>query len=100
MAPLVLADIDEEEEEEAMLTTCAFCLMTSAGVRTAQETISAADEATPWIRGTGRVNAVLGLAVEEDGVSPRMRFTDSYVVKNAPARTRMSVSFYPSGSQS
>jgi hypothetical protein len=32
----------------------AFCFITSAGVSIRQETISAADEAMPWIIGVGR----------------------------------------------
>ena len=35
-------------------TICAFCLMTSAGVRMAQETSSAREEAAAWITGVGR----------------------------------------------
>lgn len=34
-------------------TICAFCLITSAGVRMAQETSSAVDEAAAWSKGTG-----------------------------------------------
>jgi hypothetical protein len=34
-------------------TICAFCLMTSAGVRMAQETSSAREEAVAWMRGVG-----------------------------------------------
>lgn len=36
-------------------TICAFCLITSAGVRMAQLTSSAREEAVEWIRGCGRV---------------------------------------------
>lgn len=35
-------------------TICAFCLMTSAGVRMAHETSSAREEAAAWITGVGR----------------------------------------------
>jgi len=35
-------------------TICAFCLMTSAGVRMAHETSSATEEAAEWINGRGR----------------------------------------------
>jgi len=35
-------------------TICAFCLMTSAGVRMAHETSSAIEEAAEWISGWGR----------------------------------------------
>jgi hypothetical protein len=41
---------DAEPED----TICAFCLMTSAGVRMAQETSSAREEAAAWITGMGR----------------------------------------------
>lgn len=46
------AEVDEEEEED---TICAFCLITSAGVRIAQETSSASEEAAAWMTGTGRM---------------------------------------------
>ena len=39
-------------EEE---TIWAFCFITSAGVRMAQETSSAKEEAEAWIRGRGRI---------------------------------------------
>ena len=38
---------------ELCATICAFCLITSAGVRMAQETSSASDEAAAWMRGVG-----------------------------------------------
>ena len=41
-------------EAEPADTICAFCLMTSAGVRMAQETSSAREEAAAWITGVGR----------------------------------------------
>ena len=41
---------DAEPED----TICAFCLMTSAGVRMAQETSSASEGAAAWITGMGR----------------------------------------------
>lgn len=40
--------------EEPADTICAFCLMTSAGVRMAQETSSAREEALAWTRAMGR----------------------------------------------
>jgi hypothetical protein len=61
---------------EPAFTICAFCLMTSAGVRMAQETSSAREEAL------GRTP--LG---EEDVVLRFVKrvFVRSYVVKKAPA---------------
>jgi len=41
-------------EERSADTIWAFCLMTSAGVRMAQETSSARDEAAAWMTGVGR----------------------------------------------
>ena len=41
------------EAELDFLTTCAFCLRTSAGVRMKQETSSATDEAAECINGVG-----------------------------------------------
>lgn len=45
---------DEEVVEEEDETICAFCFITSAGVRMAQETSSAREEAEAWIKGVGR----------------------------------------------
>ena len=42
-------------EAEPEDTICAFCLITSAGVRMAQETNSAREEAAAWITGVGRM---------------------------------------------
>ena len=42
-------------ELEAEETICAFCLMTSAGVRMAQDTSSAREEAEAWITAMGRI---------------------------------------------
>ena len=39
--------------DDSAETICAFCLMTSAGVRMAQDTNSAMDEAAAWITGVG-----------------------------------------------
>ena len=63
-------------------TICAFCLMTSAGVRMAQETSSPREEAPAWTAAMGR--RPLG---DEDVVLRRVKsvFVRSYVVKNAPA---------------
>lgn len=44
---MVALDFEAEDEE----TICAFCLITSAGVRIAQETSSAREEAMLWISG-------------------------------------------------
>ncbi len=41
-------------DEEVGETICAFCLITSAGVRMAQETSSAREDAAAWMRGVGR----------------------------------------------
>lgn len=46
------AELEEGEEDETS-TICAFCLMTSAGVRMAHETSSASDEAAAWMTGLG-----------------------------------------------
>jgi hypothetical protein len=63
-------------------TICAFCLMTSAGVRMAHETSSARDEAPAWTRATGKTPSG-----DEDVVLRRVKrdLVRSYVVKNAPA---------------
>lgn len=45
----MVAFVEEWSEE----TICAFCLMTSAGVRIAQDTSSASDEAAAWMTGVG-----------------------------------------------
>ena len=75
-------DEDEGDEEEEA-TICAFCLMTSAGVRMAQETSSATEDAVAYIRGVG-ISPFGGLDV--CGLSrDRSAFVRSYVVKNAPA---------------
>jgi hypothetical protein len=42
------------EEEWSADTIWAFCLMTSAGVRMAQDTNSAREEAAAWMTGVGR----------------------------------------------
>lgn len=62
-------------------TICAFCLMTSAGVRMAQDTSSARLDADAWTRAMGRISLPLVLVfhvVNSD-------FVRSYVVKKAPA---------------
>lgn len=64
-------------------TICAFCLMTSAGVRMAQETSSAMEEAAAWRTGVGM--RPLGCAVVEGLMWVKRAFVRSYVVKNAPA---------------
>lgn len=43
-----------EEDALDLLTICAFCLRTSAGVRIKHETSSPVDEAREWVMGTGR----------------------------------------------
>jgi hypothetical protein len=63
----------------ALLITCAFCLITSAGVRRKQETDSATEEDSAFIRGVGRECAWDFLELL------RVALTFSYVVKNAPA---------------
>lgn len=71
-----------EEEEGPAETIWAFCLMTSAGVRMAQETSSAREEAAAWMAGVGR--RPFGC----EGVVLRVEKRDlvrSYVVKKAPA---------------
>lgn len=40
-------------EEWSEDTICAFCFITSAGVRMAQDTSSASEEAAAWITGVG-----------------------------------------------
>jgi hypothetical protein len=67
---------------EPAFTICAFCLMTSAGVRMAQETSSAREEAEACTTAMGRTP--LG---EEDVVLRFVKrvFVRSYVVKKAPA---------------
>lgn len=65
---------DDEEEEEA-LTTCAFCLMTSAGVRIAQDTVSATPEAQECRIGVGK-GIDMGLVVDDDS-GDRIRFIPS-----------------------
>lgn len=59
--------------------TCAFCLMTSAGVSTEQDANSATPEASAWTAacGTGEGRAV-----------PSADFAVSYVKKKTPARGR------------
>ena len=41
------------DAEADRLTTCAFCLRTSAGVRMKHETSSPIEDATEWITGVG-----------------------------------------------
>ena len=43
----------DREGDGVWLAICAFCLITSAGVRIAQETSSAVLEAREWRRGIG-----------------------------------------------
>lgn len=38
---------------EVLETICAFCFMTSAGVRIAHDTSSAREEAVEWMKGAG-----------------------------------------------
>jgi hypothetical protein len=67
-------------------TICAFCLMTSAGVRMAQDTSSARLDADAWTRAMGRISLPLVLVfhvVNSD-------FVRSYVVKKAPATPAVS----------
>ena len=69
-------------------TICAFCLMTSAGVRMAQDTSSARLDADAWTRAMGRMSLPLVLVfhvVNSD-------FVRSYVVKKAPAAAPPAVS--------
>ena len=47
------------EEEEGTETICAFCFITSAGVRMAQETSSAKEEAEAWTKAMGRMASFL-----------------------------------------
>lgn len=47
---MAFGDWDEEEE-----TICAFCFMTSAGVRMAQDTSSAREEAEAWTNAMGKM---------------------------------------------
>jgi hypothetical protein len=64
------------------LTICAFCLITSAGVRIAHETSSASDDALAWTNAIGRTplgDEVVVLSCVKSV------FVRSYVVKNAPA---------------
>jgi hypothetical protein len=56
------------------LSIWAFCLITSAGASTAQDAISATDEADEWIKGSGR-----GRTFE------KASFVPSYVEKKMPA---------------
>ena len=49
---VALGDVEEEEEEDE--TICAFCLITSAGVRIAHETSSASEDEVAWMMATGR----------------------------------------------
>lgn len=90
------------ESLELVLTICAFCLRTSAGVSMKHDTASAVDEAIPLIIGLGRewVNGRWKLDFEDwvkysdfssvgfvrVDESCRAHFMASYVVKNAPAR--------------
>lgn len=85
-----------------VLTICAFCLSTSAGVSMKHDTASAVEEAIPLMIGLGRewVNGRWKRAVFDDWVkysdlslegfvrvdeSCNAHFMASYVVKNAPA---------------
>ena len=66
------------------LTTCAFCLRTSAGVRMKHDTSSPIEDATEWMTGVGINRALLAPIV---GFRRwRRLFVPSYVVKNAPAK--------------
>jgi hypothetical protein len=69
---------------EPAFTICAFCLMTSAGVRMAHETSSARDEAPAWTTAMGRTPLGDAFVVLSWVKSV---FVRSYVVKNAPAET-------------
>jgi hypothetical protein len=64
-------------------TICAFCFITSAGVRMAQETSSAREDALAWMKGVGMRPS--GRAEVEGLTRVRSAFECSYVVKNAPA---------------
>jgi hypothetical protein len=72
------------DEEDVDLIICAFCFITSAGVRMAQEMSSAREEAAEWMMGCGRsgVEWRVGLCFA------RRDFVLSYVVKNAPAKSK------------
>jgi len=55
---------------------CAFCLITSAGVRMVHEASSAPAEASAWTKASGTL---------EGSAEPRADLADSYVRKKAPA---------------
>lgn len=69
-------------EDEPAVTICAFCLMTSAGVRMAQDTSSARDDAPACTTAIGRTPFGDEVVVLRRVKSDLVR---SYVVKNAPA---------------
>ena len=75
----------EDDDEDATLTICAFCFITSAGVMIAQDTNSPTDEAMAWMIGCGSKGEVddpkRGLWVDRRDLVP------SYVVKKAPANS-------------
>jgi hypothetical protein len=52
-------DDEDEDEEVDVETICAFCFMTSAGVRMAQETSSDREEAEAWTKAMGRMASFL-----------------------------------------
>jgi hypothetical protein len=68
--------------DEPALTICAFCLITSAGVKMAHETSSASDDALACTNAIGKTP--FG---DDDVVLSRVKsvLVRSYVVKNAPA---------------
>lgn len=69
--------------EEPADTICAFCLMTSAGVKMAHDTSSAMEDAAAWITGEGTMP--LGCFAVDGLIPVRKDFVPSYVVKKAPA---------------
>ena len=64
-------------------TICAFCLMTSAGVRIRHDASSAIDEAAEWTIGRGINGCCDPLRVGLIFIQPLL--TASYVVKKIPA---------------
>lgn len=87
---LFVAEGEGEDEGEDLLTICAFCFRTSAGVRRRQEIISPALDERLFITGAG-IERSHG---DEEFVDALLSvdFTDSYVVKNAPAAPTSQIS--------
>lgn len=78
MLSVALGDVEDE-------TICAFCFITSAGVRSAQDTSSASDEAAAWTRGVGTTVVLVPLEHVVVLRRVKMALECSYVVKKAPA---------------